>query len=483
MCDRILKTGLLTLLVSALCLFNSEWAIAQTSPYVRENIYTFIQTPAKLQALKNGIAAMKAKPASDPTSWIYQANIHGTYTSPASPLWNTCEHGSFFFLSWHRMYLYYFERILRKASGDPNFALPYWNYTDFVSQRAMPEPFRLPANSTNPLYNINRADIYNQGAALPDTVVSYKTAFNTINFTSTISSIGFGGALNLGSVNRGQIERQPHDAVHVEIGGDMSQVKRAALDPIFWLHHANIDRLWESWLKLGGGRTNPSDSTFLNTSFTFFNENGQQVSLTGSQILNTVTQLNYKYDQLSPVINAALLSQPNLEIQLKEVGETPITEVVTLAAPQSVLRANSIPAPTPTIVNIEGVQYDPKNIVPYDIYLNLPPGVKPSPDSPYYAGKLALFAYPQGATVSIDVTDAVTKLKTANLLKNEKLAVTLVPPEKEKFITTKQIVKRLQALRARTSAPNTELATQDVSLPTPKIRFRKLSVTTGILVE
>ncbi|MGH7262080.1 MAG: tyrosinase family protein [Nitrospiraceae bacterium] len=39
--------------------------------------------------------------------------------------WNTCQHGSYFFLSWHRMYLYYFERILREASRDPNFALPY----------------------------------------------------------------------------------------------------------------------------------------------------------------------------------------------------------------------------------------------------------------------------------------------------------------------------------------------------------------------
>jgi len=33
-------------------------------------------------------------------------------------------------LSWHRMYLYFFERVLRKASGDPDFALPYWDYTN-----------------------------------------------------------------------------------------------------------------------------------------------------------------------------------------------------------------------------------------------------------------------------------------------------------------------------------------------------------------
>jgi tyrosinase len=35
------------------------------------------------------------------------------------------------------------------------------------------------------------------------------------------------------------------------IGGDgwMSDPDKAALDPIFWLHHANIDRLWAAWTK------------------------------------------------------------------------------------------------------------------------------------------------------------------------------------------------------------------------------------------
>jgi hypothetical protein len=37
----------------------------------------------------------------------------------------------------------------------------------------------------------------------------------------------------------------------------MVRPETAAQDPIFWLHHANIDRLWERWLQLGGGRANP----------------------------------------------------------------------------------------------------------------------------------------------------------------------------------------------------------------------------------
>jgi tyrosinase len=49
------------------------------------------------------------------------------------------------------MYLYFFDRILRAAAGDPNLVLPYWDWTD-ASQRTLPLPFRQPADSTNSLY-------------------------------------------------------------------------------------------------------------------------------------------------------------------------------------------------------------------------------------------------------------------------------------------------------------------------------------------
>ena len=38
-----------------------------------------------------------------------------------------------------------------------------------------------------------------------------------------------------------------HGSVHVRTGGDMGDVPTAAYDPIFYLHHANIDRLWADW--------------------------------------------------------------------------------------------------------------------------------------------------------------------------------------------------------------------------------------------
>ena len=77
----------------------------------------------------------------------------------------------------------------------------------------------------------------------------------------------------------------------------MGAFATAGQDPIFWLHHCNIHRLWEKWLAQGGGRVNPiGDPTWMNTNFTFADENGNLVQMSGDEILYTVNQLNYQYE-------------------------------------------------------------------------------------------------------------------------------------------------------------------------------------------
>ena len=50
-----------------------------------------------------------------------------------------------------------------------------------------------------------------------------------------------------------------HDAVHVWVGGAMSAVPTAAYDPVFWSHHAMIDRLWYIWQISQKGAQPPAD--------------------------------------------------------------------------------------------------------------------------------------------------------------------------------------------------------------------------------
>ena len=45
----------------------------------------------------------------------------------------------------------------------------------------------------------------------------------------------------------GQVDLQPHGLGHVETGGFMASFFTAGLDPVFWMHHANVDRLWETY--------------------------------------------------------------------------------------------------------------------------------------------------------------------------------------------------------------------------------------------
>ena len=75
----------------------------------------------------------------------------------------------------------------------------------------------------------------------------------------------------------------------------MGQVQMAALDPIFYLHHCNIDRVWDDWLGLGGNRANPTETAWLDQSFSFFDADRSQVSLTGRQVLDHASQLGYIY--------------------------------------------------------------------------------------------------------------------------------------------------------------------------------------------
>src|SRR6185436_17509820 len=83
----------------------------------RKNIYCLSASSPDVVSYCTAVQVMKARPASDPTSWQAQRAIHWTVGIPPTLIYDQCQHGTAFFLSWHRMYLYWFERIVRAASG------------------------------------------------------------------------------------------------------------------------------------------------------------------------------------------------------------------------------------------------------------------------------------------------------------------------------------------------------------------------------
>lgn len=83
------------------------------------------------------------------------------------------------------------------------------------------------------------------------------------------------------------------------------------------------------------------------------------------------------------------------------------------------------------MLNVEGVKYKPRNSIPHEIYIDLPKGVTPDRNSPYYVGRLALFAHNQNATFRIDISEVVSELQRLNLITGDSISVTFVPPAEE----------------------------------------------------
>lgn len=456
--------------------------------HVRKNISKL--TPAEINTLRRGVDVMKRRDPADPTSWWYQAKMHAVDSGTAAALQDQCQHRQFLFFSWHRMYLYYFERILRKASGDPQFAQPYWNYTDDTAQAAIPEPYRLPADETsNALYNGSRQQIYNDGTPLPAADVSYTSAWNQTSFTTTLQGVpSFGGRTVTSSMHfpipspgSGEIERSPHNNVHNDISGDMASGE-SPRDPVFWLHHANIDRLWKRWLQLGGGRTNPIDDSFWMTHvFTFFDENGAQVNLTGAQILNTVAQLDYRYDDdpfvfwpvatqiltafptVSPeaqkmaAANTSAAPQPlastkrlvrltdsrvDATVKLPEVGRTSLAQA---------LQSDS--ARDRIVLQLNDIRFDAPVGMTYLLFLNVPSdATNLDSNHSHYIGTLGFFgqhgreghAAGGGVSEHYDITRVLQKIKPAG-----DLVITAIPSRPTAPANRKDLQEQVAAMKPK----------------------------------
>lgn len=339
-------------------------------------------TADEIAAFKAGVQAMQARPASDPTSWTYQAAIHGSVVTPAQPLWNSCQHGTLHFLSWHRLFLYYFERILRAASGSSALNLPYWDWT---YSRVLPAAFR-DQTAGNPLFLSNRNASINAGTAMPASSVTVSDDMAQTAFNSFSSGL----------------EGTPHGSVHVSIGGWMGQVPRAAGDPIFWLHHCQIDRLWEEWLKQGGGRINPTDAVWLDREFDFFDWNGVRVTRKVRDGLGLCGTMGYVYAKpfrfrrlrwpvARGVLDARFEPRPGLEAAAAPLalGARPARTTVPVERPvtESAARTGR------TLLLFEGLRVtNPDGY--YEIYLSPRQGSRLEPDNPAYAGNLVLFGVP-----------------------------------------------------------------------------------------
>src|SRR4051794_21336479 len=73
---------------------------------IRENVAGMEADHPVLASYRKAIEAMKKRPATDPLSWKFQANMHGAPDADgANKGWRWCMHANWWFLPWHRGYL------------------------------------------------------------------------------------------------------------------------------------------------------------------------------------------------------------------------------------------------------------------------------------------------------------------------------------------------------------------------------------------
>lgn len=340
------------LAVPLLAIIAGTTAFAAEPAFTRESVTEFVKDKEKLNSLIWGINVMKRRDsapmasASYRTSWQYWANIHGfpgpnspsgtvekvrkgredassdaplfvgffsglkDFTAPdklAEELWAKCEHDSpnaptIHFLTWHRMYLFFFEQVLRRASGNEKLALPYWDYTnDDPAKRAwaLPSIFGQSTVETeygpfdNPVYERRRTSGFASAVQLDTGLTNVDGLLKYPEFLGPFQT-GFQSTL----------ERGLHGHIHCTVGNRclapfIGIVPFAANDPIFWLHHANIDRLWSCWTNLHGEKANPvGDPSWMGKTFAFVNVNGDRVEMPVAELFDRKGRINYTYDNI-----------------------------------------------------------------------------------------------------------------------------------------------------------------------------------------
>lgn len=148
------------------------------------------------------------------------------------------QHGTQRFLPWHRVYLYLMDQALKTVH--PDVSIPYWNWENDHEVPTWLSGFTPTVPMPAPLAPITVTRSPGTTADLTTIVSNIPTVMGNGTFAPFTSSL-----------------EGVHGAVHVWVGGTMGFIATAPADPIFWMHHANIDRLWWEWQQ-GHAGENPN---------------------------------------------------------------------------------------------------------------------------------------------------------------------------------------------------------------------------------
>lgn len=230
--------------------------------------------PAEQIRFCNALKKLMESPDGPGTSEYHR--IAGYHGWPS----NYCVHGGSLFPAWHRAYLVELELALQKADvalgGSGDIGLPYWDWLDIDNEPfpniileqfggKFPEGFFEERDENAKLRKLG----WTKRGTSKDIQTRLKSSRLFDQAMSTLQEEQYWLAASTQN-SRHSIE-SPHNSVHVCVGYPMSGVAFAAFDPIFFLHHNNIDRLYESYLK-----SHPDSKQEFKSASAVHAENGKQ---------------------------------------------------------------------------------------------------------------------------------------------------------------------------------------------------------------
>jgi tyrosinase len=256
---------------------------------LRQEIHTLVKDATRWTQFVNAAHALKANGVYDHLVAVHQAAAN---TDRMAGYTNAAHFGPSF-LPWHRVFLNMYERALQVAADDTTLAIPYWDWT--IDQKGGAATLSTIFNAQflgSPVDGIVRDGAF---CSVSDTVSplcptsgrSWPVRINGPSLTRTIVFANHaqlpsdGNMMSLLSVStydmapyhpfdsQGNIvintrsfrvtlegwsrpanwtggDSRLHNGVHVWMGGSMLPMT-SPNDPVFFMHHAMVDRLWAMW--------------------------------------------------------------------------------------------------------------------------------------------------------------------------------------------------------------------------------------------
>jgi tyrosinase len=474
-------------------------ALGQTKPkYTRYNV---LSTGGKkaLASYARAIGKMLALPPDHPQNWLRNAFIH----------FMDCPHGNWWFYVWHRGYLGYFEETIRNLSGDPTFAIPYWDWTAqkqpeipaamfdgvLTPRDAAFEPFtgdlgrftayiqpalkaywdKLSAAQREQLnhrgyteFDLLWNDVNGYSPKADNAVagnlayavtcnaryltrqnpkLDAKTSYDVSPFVIYAGLLptefnSSEGALSFTSVKTpshntappgpnvfSTLEGLPHNKVHNYIGGvgplDFGPYGNMAnnlspIDPVFFLHHSNMDRLWDIWTRKQQHQNLPwlpkgdDLKTLASEPFLFYVDGkGQYVGESHAGDYFDMARFGYAYE---PGFGEDVINPPHLTAQAAQPSVALTASVqansATVGVPPASIQKHLDAKTKPTLftkITLPRPESTGSMVREFDVIVGAPENVtEVNADSPYYGGTIAFFPpMPSMTEMSMDATFVV----------------------------------------------------------------------------